>query len=137
MSDDPYGTLDEQPEQPATASPAAPPAPRVQPRPVAPSEPLGYTYGDANTDYAYGPPPQQPGYGQQQGAYGVPFYGQPQTFYLPVMPAFTQRPLIDDPTAADAPKRSMPTANPSSPMNCRQHSVTPASTDTRAFTSQG
>ncbi len=105
MSDDPYGTLDEQPEPPATASPVTPPAPRAQPRPVAPSEPLGYTYGDANTDYAYGPPPQQPGYGQQQGAYGVPFYGQPQTFYLPVMPAFTQRPLIDDPTAADAPLR--------------------------------
>ena len=105
MSDDPYGTLDEQPEQPATASPAAPPAPRVQPHPVAPSEPLGYSYEDANTDYAYGPPPQQPGYGQQQGAYGVPFYGQPQASYLPVMPAFTQRPLIDDPTAADAPLR--------------------------------
>lgn len=125
MSEDPYGSLDEPIDQPSTTPQAQPAKPEPAPQPEA----LGYNYSDANGDYAYGPPAgpqftqqpygqqpyapqafaqqqygQQP-YGQQQsGAYGVPFYGQPQGQYLPAISPFTQRPLIDDPYAADAPK---------------------------------
>lgn len=118
MSEDPYGSLDEPIDQSDTT-------PQAQPVPQ--PEALGYNYSDANSDYAYGPPAgpqftqqpygqqpyaaqqfaQQPygqqQYGQQQGAYGVPFYGQPQSQYLPAVTPFTQRPLIDDPYASDAP----------------------------------
>lgn len=116
MSEDPYGSLDDPIDQPET-TPQAQPA-RQQPAPQ--PEAVGYNYPDANGDYAYGPPagPQfaqtpygQPGYAQQQyaqpqpqqGAYGVPFYGQPQGQYLPAVTPFTQRPLINDPYAPDAP----------------------------------
>lgn len=105
MTDDPYASLDETPE---FSENAPQPAPRSRPEPVVRSgqtsaqEPLGYSYPDANTDYAYGPPPQQP-YAPQQGAYGVPFYGQPQNQYLAVPATYLHRPLIDDPTADDAP----------------------------------
>lgn len=123
MSDDPYGALD-QPEEPqrAAGQPAPAPGPVVgqpqaQPQSLAPghtdgpppaqapgigrapAEPLGYQYQDANTDYAYGPPPEQ-------GAYGVPFYGPPAPQYPPmVAQPFYGRPLLEDLTASDAPLR--------------------------------
>lgn len=120
MSDDPYGALD-QPDGPQPADTQAAPAPApvvgqpparpqsLTPQPPAstqapgigrpPAEPLGYQYQDANTDYAYGPPPEQ-------GAYGVPFYGQPTHQYPPmVAQPFYGRPLLEDPNASDAPLR--------------------------------
>lgn len=125
MSDDPYGALD-QPEEPQTAAALPDPAPApvvnhppAQPQSLTPptaaaparmaipqdglghpaAEPLGYQYQDANTSYGYGPPPEQ-------GAYGVPFYGQPTTPYPPmVAQPFYGRPLLEDPTASDAPLR--------------------------------
>lgn len=118
MTDDPYGSFDEaagaarQPE-PKAAEPVRRPLPEAEPirrtlpnvdqarRTLPEAEQLGYQYQEANTEYGYGPP--------QQGAYGVPFYGQPQATYqqpyqLAQQPLYG-RPLLDDPTAADAPLR--------------------------------
>lgn len=98
MTDDPYGALD----QPTDAGAEVTPRPVAQPQPSAPPEPepLGYQYQDANTDYAYGPPQQN------NGAYGVPFYGQqPQPYAPMVQQPFYGRPLLEDLSAPDAPLR--------------------------------
>lgn len=96
MTDDPYAALNEPQGDPADS-----PVPQESlPQPL--DEPLGYHYEDANTNYSYGAPPPQ------QGAYGVPFYGQQQPPYLPMaQQPFYGRPLLEDPTGSDAPLRGM------------------------------
>lgn len=101
MTDDPYAALNE-PQGPEAAVPPPAPVPEARPQPGVPEEPLGYHYQDANTHYSYGAPPPQ------QGAYGVPFYSQPQQPYPPlVQQPFYGRPLLEDPTASDAPLRGI------------------------------